>query len=338
MERSWDLPPRRGGRQHSGTTRTGKPAPTVAAPGEWAAARLIVAERGGVRILARMTCSVLGPGLVGSWLGAAAGSAVAIPGPSGVPRARRVRLAGRVRDWQPRLSTLAEIDPTVPLLIATRVHRTPWAGLPADARAAQNGLGQPRAVITCFFAVDLDDDGVLHATGPIPRVVVGRGDARWDAVFAAWSDAGIEVEAVDDPRPAQWEKTILNATVGPLCLATGLGMGAVWNDAALRELVLAATCEGDAVAAACGIALPAGLAARAERFFAAVGDHRPSLLKDPGELPWVLGHLLRQAERHHLATPALQRIAAQTARRVGAPADTLVSGTVKGSADAGLAG
>jgi hypothetical protein len=257
-----------------------------------------------------MTCWVLGPGLVGSLLGAAAGSPVAIPGPGGAVRASRIRLGGRELRWHPRLAGIAELGGAgLPLVVAARVHRTPWAGLPADAHAAQNGLGQPRAVITCFFAVDLDAAGVLHPTGPAPRLVTGPGGARWEPVFAAWSDAGLQVEVVDDPRPAQWEKTVLNATVGPLCLATGLGMGAVWADAGLRALVLAATAEGEALARACGIACPMGMAARAERFFAAVGDHRPSLLADPGELPWVLGALLRHAAGQRRAVPALQRIA-----------------------------
>lgn len=214
-----------------------------------------------------------------------------------------------VRSWQPTPITLAgALAQKLPILVATRAHQTPWDALTGSLLAAQNGLGQTVPVATCFFALDLVD-GTVAATGPKPRLVVARPDARWRHVLAAWADAGITVEICADARPAQWEKAILNATVGPLCLATGLGMGAVWADPGLRRLVLTATDEGLAIAAASGVVVAPGLAARAAEFFAAVGTHQPSVVRDPGELPWVLGHLLRQARRHGLTTPGLARIA-----------------------------
>ncbi len=268
-----------------------------------------------------MTCCVFGPGLVGSFLGAAAGSTVAIPGPSGAVRATAIMLNGRRLGWRPRLARLdelaAELAAGLPLLVAARVHQTPWSSLPDSARAAQNGLGQPRAVVTCFFAIDRAPDGTLSATGPSPRVVVSAGDQRWDAVFSAWRGHGLEVEVCADPRPAQWEKTVLNATVGPLCLATGLSMGAVWADAELRRLVLAATAEGEVLARACGVACPPGMSARAQSFFSQVGAHRPSLLADPGELPWVLGSLLTSARQRAVPVPQLQRISDLVATHLG---------------------
>jgi hypothetical protein len=268
-----------------------------------------------------MTCCVFGPGLVGSFLGAAAGSVLAIPGPSGAVRATSILLAGRQLTWQPRLARLDEVAPELasglPLLVASRVHQTPWSRLPADARAAQNGLGQPRAVVTCFFAIDRDPDGVLSATGPSPRVVVSAADRSWSPVFAAWRAHGLKVEICGDPRPAQWEKTVLNATVGPLCLASGLSMGAVWSDDQLRQLVLAATAEGEGLARACGVACPPGMVDRAQAFFSQVGAHRPSLLADPGELPWVLGSLLASARRCAFPVPHLQRIADRVATHLG---------------------
>jgi hypothetical protein len=268
-----------------------------------------------------MSCCVFGPGLVGSFLGAAAGSVLAIPGSSGAVRGTTIVLAGRRISWQPRLARLdqvaAELAAGLPLLIASRVHQTPWDVLPTAARAAQNGLGQPRAVVTCFFAIDRAADGALCATGPSPRVVVGAADHWWSPVFAAWRAHGLEVEVSADPRPAQWEKTVLNATVGPLCLATGLSMGAVWADEQLRRLVLDATAEGEDLALACGVACPAGMVARAQAFFSQVGSHRPSLVADPGELPWVLGSLLASARHRGHPVPHLQRIADLVAAQRG---------------------
>jgi 2-dehydropantoate 2-reductase len=180
--------------------------------------------------------------------------------------------------------------------------------LPVSALAAQNGLGQPRPVIACFFALDRDDAGIVRTVGPPPRVVLADPGPSWTEVLARWSAAGITVELAADPRPAQWEKAILNATVGPLCLATGLGMAAVWDDGALRDLVSRATAEGGRIAGACSIAIPSGLVERASVFFASVGAHRPSVLRDAGELPWIIGHLRAQAAIHRVACPALDEI------------------------------
>ena len=263
-----------------------------------------------------MTCGVFGPGLVGCFLGAAAGAPWVIAGSSGRPRANLVRLGDRIVQWTPQV--LAKPTTELPLLVATRVHRTPWASLPAEVLAAQNGLGQPRPVATCMFAVDLDADGVLHVTGPRPRVVVGPLSSAWYPVLGAWEAAGILVERLADPRGAQWEKAVLNATVGPLCLATGRTMAAVWDDPVLRQLTLDATAEGEALGRDAGLPLTPGMVGRATAFFAAVGDHHPSVMRDAGELPWVLGALLCRADECGQPIPALRRIAALVANRAAA--------------------
>jgi len=253
-----------------------------------------------------MNCRVLGAGLVGSFLGAAAGAAWAT-GRSQVAVRARVALPSGILAWAPAAGGPAD----APLLVATRCHQTPWASLRGQVLAAQNGLGQPVAVVVPFLALDRDADGTVRATGAAPRLVVGPVDPVWAPVLAAWRRAGITVDEVPEVRPAQWEKAILNATVGPLCLATGLGMAAVWADAELRRLTLAATDEGAAVAAAAGIVIPPGLSGRAAEFFARVGTHRPSIVADAGELPWVLGHLVQVAQRHGVVATALTAIAAR---------------------------
>ncbi|HEX3135227.1 MAG TPA: ketopantoate reductase C-terminal domain-containing protein [Planctomycetota bacterium] len=265
-----------------------------------------------------MTCGIFGPGLVGCFLGAAAGAPWTVAGPSGRPRVTRVRFSMGVRSWTPQVVAVPRSD--LPMLVTTRVHRTPWTTLPADVLAAQNGLGQPRPVATCVFALDLDADGVLHATGPRPRLIVGPLLNAWAPVLSAWEAAGIQVERVADPRGAQWEKAVLNATVGPLCLGTGLSMAAVWNDPALRQLTIDATAEGEALGRVLGLPIRTGMVERATAFFMTVGNHQPSVVRDPGELPWVLGALLDAADRQQSKAPALRSIAALVARRLAASA------------------
>ncbi|MDA3960834.1 MAG: hypothetical protein PF961_08590 [Planctomycetota bacterium] len=254
-----------------------------------------------------MSCTVLGPGLLGCFLGAAANAAAVITGPSGHVRSQRVQLPnGQVREWAPLPSP--QVRDRQQILVCCRCPDTPWHTLPDNCLVAQNGLGQQRNTIACFLGVDQDTDGVIHATGPQPRLVLQQSDPGWADVIAAWRDAGIIVDLVANAEAARWEKTILNATVGPLCLATGLSMGEVWDDPALRSLCLQATREGDAIARANNVSIPAGLEQRAVTFFGAMSDHRPSLLNDPRELPWVLDVLLDTAAKHGCEAEALGSI------------------------------
>lgn len=253
-----------------------------------------------------MRWCVFGAGLLGSFLGAAGQAAWANRRrPGGISEI--VQLPGGQVRWSPADSALTPAS--TPTLLAMRCHHAPWHDLPqAPLLAAQNGLGQPCPVVVCFFGVDRRPDGTIAATAARPSLVIGRPADPWLAVLAAWRAAGLQVDVVDDLRPAQWEKAILNATVGPLCRATGLTMRMVWQDAALRALVLSATSEGILVAAASGITLTSGMMERTTAFFDRMGDHLPSVLADPGEIPWVLGRILQAASDYHVPVPALSQI------------------------------
>lgn len=264
-----------------------------------------------------MTLAIIGPGLVGSFLGAAAGATHVVVGPSGAVRANRVLLNGRVQEWKPqRLTAFALRDRSGPVLVATRVPDTPWTITPASALLAQNGLGQRMPVITCFFGLDVDAHGVLKPSGPPPRIVLARPPKEWDGVLQAWSKAGIAVDICADARPAQWEKTILNATVGPLCLATGMSMAEVWNTPSLNTLTLDAIDEGAAIAASCGVTCEPNMRQRAREFFSLMGSHRPSLLSKANELACTLGYLLDRARVRALSCPSLDCIQRMAAARL----------------------
>lgn len=253
-----------------------------------------------------MTWTVLGAGYVGSFLGALGGAGLVLTrGPRRVEE--QVLLPdGRQRTWRPQVGHQAG----TPCLIACRCHQSPWENLPAGpVLAAQNGLGQPVPVAVCFMAISRTSDGVLSSRGPEPRVVVSSLHSLWRPVVSAWREAGLVVEEVPDVTPHQWEKAILNATVGPLCLITSRTVAEVWSDPELRQLVMMATTEGAQIAAGEGVVIPAGIEARASHFFARMGTHQPSVLRGAGELPWIIGRLLAAAERQRLPVPALSTIA-----------------------------
>lgn len=246
--------------------------------------------------------TLIGPGLVGCWLGILGGLDRVIPGRSG--RLRGVAALapdGCELHWRPGLTQTS----AGPALICTRIPDTPQTR-PAGSLAVQNGLSQACPVGVLLGAIDQDHQGRLHATGPAPRLVLPPLAPAWTPLLSAWRRRGVEVQAVADTAPARWEKCILNATVGPLCLATGCTMAQVWRRE--RALVFAATAEGADIARASGIALPPGLTDRAARFFDAVGAHRPSVLDDPRELDGVLGPLLAAAAQTGLPSVALGTI------------------------------
>lgn len=255
---------------------------------------------------------VCGAGLVGCFLAAAGGFTAAVPRPSGRPLDERICLPnGEVQRWRPRS---VHLPCAAPVLVATRCGQTPDAQLdPQRTLLAQNGLGQELPTAACFFAVDRDDDGVIFSSDPAPRVVLSDAHGIWTPTIAAWRASGLRVELVTESglRAARWEKCLLNATVGPLCLATGMSMAAVWRDRELRARVLATLDEGAELAARMGITLAADWQQRACAFFARVGEHRPSILDAPDELAWVFPPLFAAGERCGMDLPALRRIADQ---------------------------
>jgi 2-dehydropantoate 2-reductase len=120
--------------------------------------------------------------------------------------------------------------------------------------------------------------------------------------------SGLEAEAFDDLRPAQWSKLIFNATVNGVAALTGLPHDFHFAEGQLGELVHELVAEGKAAAAAAGVELwedPWEMNVLATKRGHA---HRPSMLEDveakrPTEIDLIGGSLVREARRHGVATP-----------------------------------
>ena len=123
--------------------------------------------------------------------------------------------------------------------------------------------------------------------------------------------SGLEAEAFDDLRPAQWSKLIFNATVNGVAALTGLPHDPNFARPPLGDLVHALVDEGKAAAAAAGVVLvedPWEMNVLATQRGHA---HRPSMLEDitaqrPTEAELINGSLIREAERAGVPVP-LQR-------------------------------
>jgi 2-dehydropantoate 2-reductase len=124
--------------------------------------------------------------------------------------------------------------------------------------------------------------------------------------------SGLEVEVLDDLRPAQWSKLIFNATVNGVAALTGLphdfhfaAEDELWS---LGRLVHRLVDEGKAVARAAGIELhddPWEMNVLATQRGHA---HFPSMLEDveaarPTEVELINGALVREAQRRGVDVP-----------------------------------
>lgn len=170
-----------------------------------------------------------------------------------------------------------------------------------------NGLPDWHQGIATLAVDKAAGDGHLRLLSPAPRLDLPRLDPVWAPVINRWRTAGLTVVQHNDLAPWRWGKAILNASLGPLCLATGQDMRSIWASPN-RSLVRSAVTEGAQIAQRSGVHLPASFARRAFRFFAGVGPHRPTCCAHPDEIETYLDPLLQTADRYAIAAPALRRI------------------------------
>jgi 2-dehydropantoate 2-reductase len=202
--------------------------------------------------------------------------------------------------------------------LAARLHGH-FAG--ATVMTVQNGLGAEATVgahgpwpllsaVTFMSGTRHGDTHVEYildtATWVGPYRDTTPEDAR--AVADLIESSGLEAEAFDDLRPAQWSKLIFNATVNAVAALTGLPHDAHFAEGRLGALVHSLVDEGKAAAHAAGVVLgedPWEMNVLATRRGHA---HRPSMLEDvqagrPTEIESITGALLREAEEHGVPVP-----------------------------------
>ena len=140
--------------------------------------------------------------------------------------------------------------------------------------------------------------------GPYDGTPVERAREAGDLI----ARAGLNVEVLDDLRPAQWSKLIFNATVNGVAALTGLPHDTHFAEGALGELVHALVDEGRAVARAAGVELhddPWEMNVLATQRGSA---HYPSMLEDvshgrPTEVELINGSLVREGAAHGVEVP-----------------------------------
>jgi 2-dehydropantoate 2-reductase len=191
----------------------------------------------------------------------------------------------------------------------------------ATVMTVQNGRGAEEVVaahgdwpllsaVTFMSGTRHDDAHVEYVLDTATWIGPYRGTTADDARRAAEliASSGLEAEAFDDLRPAQWSKLVFNATVNTVAALTGLPHDFHFAEGPLGELVHGLVDEGKAVAAAAGVELredPWEMNVHATRRGHA---HYPSMLEDvnahrPTEIELITGSLVREAERHGVEVP-----------------------------------
>jgi len=197
-------------------------------------------------------------------------------------------------------TSAADVPPCSLGLVATKAEHTRAAGAAcadvfADAAVAslQNGLGNEEVLAELV-------PRVVRGTILPAGAVTGPGVVRYDAPGDTWlgpfeprpasadevsrladllTRAGLRTHALTDARGAQWDKVVFNAATSPLAALTGLPMGPLCSDAALRVEVDALVTEAGAVCAALGIAL-SDVSHRLDEAIEVAHHHKPSMLQD----------------------------------------------------------
>jgi 2-dehydropantoate 2-reductase len=214
-----------------------------------------------------------------------------------------LRVVGRAEFTAPvRARTSAADVPRCDLgIVATKAEHTraavaACADVFADAAVAsvQNGLGNEEVLAELVPRVIR---GTILPAGAVIEPGVVRYDAPGDtwlgpfeprpasadevsALAALLTRAGLRTHALADARGPQWDKVIFNSATSPLAALTGLPVGPVCTDPALRALVDALVAEALAVCLALGISTTADPAALLEEAIEVAHDHKPSMLQD----------------------------------------------------------
>jgi 2-dehydropantoate 2-reductase len=160
--------------------------------------------------------------------------------------------------------------------------------------SVQNGLGNEEVIARTLPHVIR---GSIVTAGAVPEPGVVRYDAPGDSWFGPFEPSPADARSIDtlaqlltrgglvthalaDARGPQWTKVVFNSATSPLAALTGLTVGQVCIDPALRGQVERLIDEALAVCAAEGIELTRAPAESVQEAIDEAFWHKPSMLQD----------------------------------------------------------
>jgi 2-dehydropantoate 2-reductase len=173
---------------------------------------------------------------------------------------------------------------------------------------------------TTYVATALVAPGVIEQIGTHRRVVFGeaaggtRASDRVQAIGEALRGADIEAEAVADPHIPIWEKFCYLAPFAAFTSAARLSIGPLWSDPAVRDVMIEAYREMEAIARAEGVAVAPDITQRIIGYLDALpAATRSSMLNDlingkPTELEALAGAAVRRARARGVPAPVMSAL------------------------------
>jgi 2-dehydropantoate 2-reductase len=171
-----------------------------------------------------------------------------------------------------------------------------------------------------YIGASVAEPAVVEHVGTARRIVFGeafeRGGVtpRVAAVEALLAAAGVQAEAVDDPRVALWEKLIFLAPLAGMTASARLPIGPCWAEEAFRDATSRAMAEVEAVARAEGIPVAADVREQKLRYL----DNSPPAMRSSmmmdvvagrrTEIEALLGAVVRRGRSRGVATPVLETL------------------------------
>jgi len=287
-----------------------------------------------------MTVAVIGPGALGTLLGALLGRSGAhvwmldhSAERAAAIAARGLRVEGGSRAWSTRVratARAAKVPAPDLILICVKTYDTAAAGASAarirgeaPVLTLQNGLGNVEALGravgrrrvlggTAALGSTLLGPGRVRSAGVHGLVLAepgGRVTPRLEAAAATFRGADIPVSVSRDLPAALWTKAIVNCAVNPVGALVRLRNGDLLDSPSARRCMRLAAAEGAAVAAAKNIALAhRNMARQVEAVCRATAQNLNSMLQDillgrRTEVDAINGAVVRSGRAVGVATP-----------------------------------
>jgi len=223
------------------------------------------------------------------------------------------------------------------IFVCTKAYQTasalagldPLLGPDTILVSLQNGIGNAEQLGgvapdhcvcgTTAMGALLDESNTLHWTGRGITQVASFGStstADAETIARLLTASGCECRVELDAVGMLWGKLIINAAINPVTALYGITNGELLENGEAREKAFAAAREAEAVAAACGIALPY------DDVIAVVTDvcrrtaaNRSSMLRDvecgrPTEIDAITGAIIAEAHRRGIQTPINEELLA----------------------------
>jgi 2-dehydropantoate 2-reductase len=254
-------------------------------------------------------------------------------------QSRGLKIKGILGDHVFKLKAMryaSEVDKADLVIVTTKTYDTLIAAKSAkhliktgaSVLLIQNGLGTEELVAkalnttkvlratTCMGALRTSP-GVVTATGCGLTEIGSRYPENYELVeelTKMMREVGFEVRSSDNIEGVVWTKTLVNCGINPVGALTGLSNGEVYNNKALRGLIVRLVEEAVQVVEALGIELTTEDPVRYALGTAkATGDNINSMLQDlqagkRTEIDAITGEVIRLAKLYGIETPSSEAV------------------------------